>query len=63
MESRKRVLMNLFARQQWRHRRRGQTYGHGLVGVAEGEGGMCRKSCVETYITTCITGSQWDFSI
>ena len=23
------VLMNLFAEQQWRHRQREQTYGHG----------------------------------
>ena len=28
MESRKAVLMNLFAGQQWRHRHREQTYGH-----------------------------------
>jgi len=29
MESRKRVLMNLFVGQQWRCRRKEQTYGHG----------------------------------
>ena len=29
MESRKMVLRNLFAMQQWRHRNRKQTYGHG----------------------------------
>ena len=29
MESRKMVLMNLFAVQQWRCRHREQTYGHG----------------------------------
>ena len=28
MESRKMVLMNLFAGQQWRNRHREQTYGH-----------------------------------
>ena len=28
MESRKMVLMNLFAWQQWRNRHREQTYGH-----------------------------------
>ena len=28
MESRKRVLMSLFAEQQWRHRHRKQTWGH-----------------------------------
>ena len=27
------VLMNLFARQQWRHRHREQTYGHGVGGT------------------------------
>ena len=32
MESRKTVLMNLFAGQQWRHRQREQTYGHGWAG-------------------------------
>ena len=29
MESRKMVLMNLFAGQQWRHKQREQIYGHG----------------------------------
>ena len=29
MESRKMILMNLFARQQWRHRPRKHIYGHG----------------------------------
>ena len=28
-ESRKMVLKNLFAKQQWRHRHYEQTYGHG----------------------------------
>ena len=32
MESRKMVLMNLFAGQQWRCRNREQTYGQGVVG-------------------------------
>ena len=32
MESRKTVLMNLFARQQWRSRHREQTYGHVVEG-------------------------------
>ena len=36
MESRKMVLKNLFAGQQWRNRHREQTYGHGERGV-EGE--------------------------
>ena len=37
MESRKMVLNNLFAEQQWRNRHREQTYGHGEKG---GEGEM-----------------------
>ena len=37
MESRKMVLKNLFTGQQWRHRHREQTYGHGKTG---GEGEM-----------------------
>ena len=32
MESRKIVLMNLFAGQQWRHRDRQKTYGDGWQG-------------------------------
>ena len=32
MESRKMILMNLFAGQQWRHRHREQTYGQGQGG-------------------------------
>ena len=28
MESKRMVLMNLFARQQWRNKQREQTYGH-----------------------------------
>ena len=37
MESRKMVLMELFAGKQWRHRYREQTYGVG--GVGEGRRG------------------------
>ena len=32
MESRKMVLKNLFTEQQWRHRHREQTDGHGETG-------------------------------
>ena len=32
MESRKMVLIKVFAGQQWRPRHREQTYGHGEVG-------------------------------
>ena len=42
MDSRKIVLMKLFAGQQWKHRHREQTYGHG-----QGEeGGMGRMERV-----------------
>ena len=50
MESRKMVLKNLFAGQQWRNRHREQTYGHGERG---GEGEMHGESSMETYITMC----------
>ena len=36
MESRKMVLKNLFIGQQWRNRRREQTYGHGAWGGRRG---------------------------
>ena len=36
MESRKVVLMKLCAGQQWRHRHRGQTYGHRVGGGRRG---------------------------
>ena len=49
------VLMNLFARQQWRNRRREQTYGHRERG---GEDEMYGKSNMETYITICKIESQ-----
>ena len=41
------VLKNLFSGQQWRNRHREQTYGHGERG---GEGEVCGKSNMETYI-------------
>ena len=50
MKSRKMVLMNLFARKQWRNRHREQTYRHGERG---GEGEMYGESNMETYIATC----------
>ena len=55
MESRKLVLMNLFARQQWRNGHREQTYGHGEMG---GEGEIYGESVMETYITICRIDSQ-----
>ena len=39
MESRKMILMKLFAGQQWIHRHRKQTYEHGGGGEKEGEDG------------------------
>ena len=50
MESRKMALKNLFTGQQWRNRHGEQTYRHGERG---GEGEMCGKSNMETYITIC----------
>ena len=58
--SRKKILKNLFAGQQWRNRHREETYGHGKRG---GEGEMYRKSNMETYITICKIDSQWEFSV
>ena len=60
MESRKMVLKNLFAGQQWRNRHREQTYGHGKRG---GEGEMYGKSNLETYITICKIDSQREFAV
>ena len=54
------VLKNLFTGQQWGCRRREQTYGHGAKG---GEGEMCGKSNVETYITICTIDSQREFAV
>ena len=54
------VLMNLFARQQWRNRHREQTYGHGERG---GKGETYGKSNMETYITICKIDSQQKFAI
>ena len=47
MESRKMVLMNLFAGQQGRHRHREQTNGH--RGGQEGDGGINGESSTATY--------------
>ena len=57
MESRKMVLKNLFARQQWRNRHREQTYGHGERG---GEGEIYGKSNMETNITICKIDNPWE---
>ena len=60
MESRKIVLIKLFAGQQWRNRHRGKTYEHGERG---GEGEMYGKSNMETYITICKIDSQREFAV
>ena len=60
MESRKMVLKNLFAGQQWRNRHREQTYEHGEKG---GEGEICAESNKETYITICKIDGQWEFAV
>ena len=44
------VLKNLFAGDQWRNMHREQTNGHVERG---GEGKMCGKSNMETYINIC----------
>ena len=62
MESRKMVLINLFAGQQWRNRQKEQTYGHAGLGEEE-EGEMYGESNMETYITICKIDSQWEFSV
>ena len=49
MESRKMVLLNLFAGQQWRHKYREQTYGYGGE-WEEGESGSYDEIKMETYI-------------
>ena len=55
MESRKLVLINLFARQQWRNGHREQMYGHE---ESRGEGEMYGESVMVTYITICRIDSQ-----
>ena len=60
MESRKMVLKNLSAGQQWRNRHREQTYEHGERG---GEVEMYGKSNMETYIIVCKIDSQLEFGV
>ena len=54
MESRKFILMKLSAGQQWKHRHREETYGHG-------RGRKERVGCTERVtwtLTTCRTANQ-----
>ena len=59
MESRKRVLKNLFSG-QCRYRHREQTYEQKKRG---GEGEMYIESNMEIYITICKIDSQWEFAV
>ena len=54
MESRKVVLMNLFAGKEWRHRLREQTYGHS----GEGENGMNGGSIIDIYTFSSVQFSS-----
>ena len=58
MQSRKMVLMKLYAGQQRRNRE--QTYGHRAMG---GEGEMYGESNMETYITIFKIDSQQEFAV
>ena len=55
------VLRKLFAGQQWRHRHREQTYGHGGERGRESE--MYGDSNMGTYTTTCKIDGQWEFAV
>ena len=59
MESRKVVLMNLYAEQQWKFRQKAQICGPS----GEGEGETTENSNTETYITICKVDSQWEFGV
>ena len=54
------VLMNLFAKHQWRKRHKEQTCGRWERGE---EGEMYGESTMETYITMCEMDSQWEFAV
>ena len=61
MESRKTVLMNLPAGQQWRHRHGGQT-GTWVAGE-KGKGGMDGESSMETQTLPYVTDSQRETAV
>ena len=58
MESRKMVLIKLFAGQQCRNRE--QTYGHGEKGAVDE---IYEESNMETYTTICKIDSQREFAV
>ena len=60
MESRKMVLMNLFAGQQWRHRGREQTGGHG---GGRKRWGKLREYHGNIYVTICRLDNRWEFDV
>ena len=60
MESKRTIVLKLFAGQQWRRRRREQTYGHGERG---GEDEMYGKCNMETYTTIRKIDSQREFAV
>ena len=60
MESRKMLLKNLLTGQQWGNGLRESACGRG---EREGEGEMYGESNMETYITICKIGSQWEFTV
>ena len=61
MESRKIVLMNLFAGQQWRNRLENRLMD--TRGGEEGEGEMYGESNMGTYNTICKIDSQWELAV
>ena len=61
MESRKMVLMKLFAGQQWRNRYRAQTYGHGVRGKEKVR--YMERATWKLNITICKTDSLWEFAV
>ena len=60
MKSRKTVLMNPFARQQWR---RIESKPMDMRQGEEGEGRMYGESNMETSSTVCKIDSQWEFAV
>ena len=61
MESRKVILIKLFAGQQWKHRYKEHTWLS--RGWEEWEVGMYRESNMEIYITICKIDSQRAFAL
>ena len=62
MESRRMVLMKVFAGKQWRRRHREQINEHGSGEEGEGETNG-ESSNGSIYITICKIDSQWKFAI